>query len=56
MHKRYGADYRVVCERSPESALLRLRRFEAEGEEVALVLADQWMAGMSGTDFLTQGR
>ena len=54
LHKRYGADYRVVCEKSPESALLRLRRFEAEGEEVALVLADQWMAGMSGTDFLTQ--
>ncbi len=53
LHKRYGADYRVVCERSPESALRRLRRFEAAGDDVALVLANQRMAGMSGTEFLT---
>lgn len=25
LHKRYGDDYRVVCDRSPESALERLR-------------------------------
>jgi thioredoxin reductase (NADPH) len=54
LHKRYGADYRVVCERSPGSALRRLQRFEAAGEDVALILADQSMAGMSGTDFLTR--
>jgi len=56
LHKRYGDDYRVVCERSPWSALQRLVDFEAAGEEVALVLADQWMAGMSGTEFLTRAR
>ena len=54
LHKRYGADYRVVCERSPGSALRRLERFEAAGEDVALILADQSMAAMSGTDFLTR--
>ena len=54
LHKRYGEDYRVLCERSPESALQRLRRLEAVGEDIALVLADQWMAGMSGTEFLTR--
>jgi thioredoxin reductase (NADPH) len=54
LHKRYGEDYRVVCERFPEAALRRLRDLEGAGEEVALVLADQWMAGMSGTDFLTR--
>jgi thioredoxin reductase (NADPH) len=54
LHKRYGEDYRVVCERHPEKALRRLRTFEEVGEEVALVLADQWMVGMSGTDFLTR--
>jgi len=54
LHKRYGDDYRVVCERSAESALQRLRGFEAAGDEVALVLADQWMPGMSGTEFLTR--
>ena len=54
LHKRYGEDYRVLCERSPESALQRLRRLEAVDEDIALVLADQWMAGMSGTEFLTR--
>jgi len=54
LHKRYGEDYRVVCERSPEAALGRLRKLEQAGEEVALVLADQWMAQMDGPDFLTR--
>jgi thioredoxin reductase (NADPH) len=54
LHKRYGEDYRVVCERSPASALGQLKDLEEAGEEVALVLADQWMAGMSGPDFLTR--
>jgi thioredoxin reductase (NADPH) len=54
LHKRYGVDYRVVCERSPEAALGRLQDLEEAGEEVALVLADQWMAGMGGPDFLTR--
>ena len=54
LHKRYGEDYRVLCERSPEAALGRLRDLEGSGEEVALVLADQWMAEMSGMDFLTR--
>jgi thioredoxin reductase (NADPH) len=54
LHKRYGEDYRVVCERSPEAALGRLQALEEAGEEVALVLADQWMAAMNGPDFLTR--
>jgi thioredoxin reductase (NADPH) len=54
LHKRYGEDYRVVCERSPEAALGRLRELDEAGEEVALVLADQWMAQMDGPDFLTR--
>jgi len=54
LHKRYGEDYRVVCERFPEAALRRLRDLEGAGEEVALVLADQWMAEISGPDFLTR--
>jgi len=54
LHKRYGEDYRVVCERHPEAALGRLQDLQEAGEDVALVLADQWMAGMSGPDFLTR--
>jgi thioredoxin reductase (NADPH) len=56
LHQRYGADYRVVCERSAEAGLIKLRELEAAGDEVALVLADQWMTEMTGTDFLTRVR
>jgi thioredoxin reductase (NADPH) len=52
--KRYGEDYRIVCEVSAERGLERLRELEAAGEEVALVLADQWMPGASGTEFLAR--
>jgi thioredoxin reductase (NADPH) len=54
LHKRYGEDYRVLCERYPEAALRRLQDLQEAGEEVALVLADQWMVEMSGPDFLTR--
>jgi thioredoxin reductase (NADPH) len=53
LHGRYGNDYRVVCERSTEAAMTRLRGIRAAGEEVAVVLADQWMPGTTGTEFLT---
>ena len=56
LRQRYGDDYRVVCETSAEAGLKRLREFEAAGEEVALVLADQWMPEMTGTEFLTRVR
>jgi thioredoxin reductase (NADPH) len=56
LRKRYGEDYRVVSEGSTEAAMARLREFEAAGEEVAVVLADQWMPGMSGTEFLARVR
>ena len=56
LRKRYGEDYRVVCEVSAEAAMHRLRGFAAAGEDVAVVLADQWTAGMSGTEFLTNVR
>jgi thioredoxin reductase (NADPH) len=54
--KRYGSDYRVVCEASPEAGMRRLRECEEAGDEVAAVLADQWMPGMSGVEFLTRVR
>ena len=53
---RYGSDYRVVCESSAEAGLRKLRGFREAGEDVAVVLADHWMPGLSGTDFLTRVR
>ena len=52
--KRYGEDYRIVCEASAERGLERLRELKAAGEDVALVLADQWLPGANGTEFLAR--
>ncbi len=52
LHNRYGDDYRVVCESSTEAAMKRLLDLKAAGEEVAVVLADQWLTGTTGVEFL----
>ena len=54
--KRYGEDYRVVCEGSTEAGIGRLQEFEAADEDVALVLADQWVPKMTGAEFLASAR
>ncbi|MGH2805122.1 MAG: fused response regulator/thioredoxin-disulfide reductase, partial [Thermoleophilaceae bacterium] len=43
LERRYGSDYRVSCEGSALAALTKLERWRADGQPVALVLADQWM-------------
>ncbi len=52
LDRRYGADYRVRCVSSAPDGLARLERWRKAGDPVALVLADQWMPGMKGEDFL----
>jgi thioredoxin reductase (NADPH) len=54
LESRYDAHYRIVASSSPESALARLTGFRDEGVAVPLVLADHWMPGMTGTEFLTR--
>jgi len=54
LESRYGAHYRVVSSASPETALARLAELRAAGAVVPLVLADQWMPGMSGTELLAR--
>lgn len=46
--RRFGEDYRVVSHVSAHAALEALKRLKAEGEQVALVIADQWMPEMTG--------
>src|SRR5262245_5524429 len=53
---RYGAHYLVVACSSPGQALARLAGLRAEGASVPLVLADQWMPGQTGAEFLAQVR
>ncbi len=53
LDKRYGADYRLLCDGDTEAGLRALERLQADGGQVALVLADQWMPTMTGVQFLT---
>jgi thioredoxin reductase (NADPH) len=46
--RRYEADYRVLGECAPQSALATLRRLRDSGKQVAVVLAGQWLQGMHG--------
>src|SRR3712207_9315920 len=50
LRKRYDKDYQVVAIPSSKWGIKRLKEFKAAGQEVALVLADQWMPDMSGTE------
>jgi thioredoxin reductase (NADPH) len=52
LEARYGAHYRIVSSVSPGEALARLERLRAEGADVPLVLADQWMPGVTGAQLL----
>jgi thioredoxin reductase (NADPH) len=49
---RFGADYRIVCERSPADALRVLTRMRTEGDPVALVLAYEGMGELRGAELL----
>ena len=53
---RYARHYRVICMRSPHEALASLEELAAAGEQVALVLAAQWLSGMTGSELLDRAR
>ncbi|MFO7654575.1 MAG: FAD-dependent oxidoreductase [Candidatus Krumholzibacteriia bacterium] len=52
--RRFGADYRIASHRSARDALADLAMIRAEGEQVALLIADQWMPEMTGREFLQE--
>jgi thioredoxin reductase (NADPH) len=54
--RRYGGDYRIVCERSAPAALEELKRMRSDGTEVAIVLAEQWMPEIEGRRLLAEVR
>lgn len=54
LEQRYAADYQILCEYSPEDGSTRLARLQAEGQPVAVMLADCRMAGTNGVEFLVQ--
>ena len=54
LRRRYANEYRVMCETSAMWGMKRLRDMKAAGEEVALILADQWMPDITGAEFLAR--
>jgi thioredoxin reductase (NADPH) len=50
----YGRDYRIVKSTSPHEALELLRRLRERRDEVSLLLIDQRMPEMEGTEFLSE--
>src|SRR5918994_5200955 len=54
LRRRYGIEYRVICETSAMWGMKRLRDLKAAGKEVALILADQWMPDIAGDEFLAR--
>jgi thioredoxin reductase (NADPH) len=56
LRARYGQRYRVVAADSGPDALESIGRLTRRGEQVALVVADQRMPGMSGTELLVAAK
>jgi thioredoxin reductase (NADPH) len=54
LRRRHGSDYRITATPDPRAALRELERLARGGRETALVLADQWMPGLDGTELLTR--
>jgi thioredoxin reductase (NADPH) len=56
LRREFGEDYRVLRANSGEEALEVVRQLVARGDQVALLIADQRMPGLSGTEYLVEAR
>ena len=56
LRRGFGERYRIVRAGSGQEALDALRELGRRGEQVALLVADQRMPGLSGTDYLVRAR
>jgi thioredoxin reductase (NADPH) len=54
LRRRYSSDYRILCERSAAKALQTLEAMRVAGEDVAIVLADQWIPEVTGSELLAR--
>src|SRR5690606_14980786 len=52
LERRFGRDYRIVSHTSARAALDDMAKVAGAGDEIALVLADQWMPEMTGGELL----
>ncbi len=56
LRRGFGERFRIVRAKSGAEALDVLRELRTRGEEVAMLIADQRMPGMPGTEYLVQAR
>jgi thioredoxin reductase (NADPH) len=56
LRRGFGERYRIVRAPSGAEGLDILRELRTRGDQVALLIADQRMPGMAGTDYLVQAR
>src|SRR3981081_3007408 len=56
LRRGFGARFRVLRSTSGAEALEVLRELRARGDQVAMLIADQRMPGMPGTEDLGEGR
>jgi len=56
LRRGFGDRYRILRAGSGPEALDLLREVRARGEQVAMLIADQRMPGMAGTDYLVEAR
>jgi len=56
LRSRYRESYTVVSASSGEEALTTIRELKARGDSLAMVISDQRMPGMHGTEVLTRSR
>jgi thioredoxin reductase (NADPH) len=56
LRSRYRESYTVIGASSGEEALATIRELKARGDALAIVISDQRMPGLQGTDVLAQSR
>src|SRR4051812_28844250 len=56
LRREFGERYRVLRAASGEEALEVVKELVARGDQVALLIADQRMPGLSGTEYLVEAR
>jgi thioredoxin reductase (NADPH) len=56
LRRGFGDRYRIVRAQSGREALDLVKQIRARGEQVALLIADQRMPGMPGTEYLVEAR
>jgi thioredoxin reductase (NADPH) len=56
LRRQFGEKYRVLRAASGEEALDVVRELVQRGDQVALLIADQRMPGLSGTEYLVEAR